>query len=691
MARPSARQGGGPARRGHLPDETDAARKLSGTSLRRAGRIFSYIRPYRASFFTGLGFLALSTLTFMVFPLVTGRLVDSATGAVRHGAAGGALGRITAAVPAQADSWLSQWLRLENINSVALFLLLVIVFQGVFSFFRIYFFAQVSERAVADVRRDLYAAFVRLPLTFFEKRRVGEITSRLSADVGQLQDAFSITLAEFFRQIVTLLGGSVIIMVTSVRLSLFMLTTIPVLAGLAFIFGKRIRLLARETQDQLAQTSVIVEETLQGIQVVKAFTNEDYETGRYNAALTRSVSAGLRAAWLRGAFVSFIIVGLFGGIVAVIWYGALCVQQGDLTIGELFSFILYTTFIGASVGGLGELYGKLQSILGASERVFEILDEEREASPPAPLLKERGDLARPAGVDVVNGQATDVFTTKNVVNAGVVNEFTTPAFTTPVDQRITSNDQPATIQGAVEYRHVSFAYPTRPDVPVLKDVSFRIRAGQKVALVGPSGAGKSTVAALLQRFYPLGGGQILVDGQPIETYDLWTLRGNIGVVPQETLLFGGTIRENIAYGRPGASDAEVTEAAQQANAWQFIQSFPEGLDTLVGERGVKLSGGQRQRVAIARAILKNPRILILDEATSSLDSESESLVQQAMDKLLEGRTSIVIAHRLSTIRAADQILVIDQGVVAERGTHEELLARTGGIYANLLRLQFELT
>ena len=650
MNRPSARAGGARRGSGHLPDEADAKRRLDRDSLRRAGRIFRYLRPYRGQFLVGLGFLALSTVTFMVFPLVTGRLVDSATGTVKHGAAGGPLGRLTENIPAGSASWLDRWLRLDNIGSVALFLLAVIVLQGIFSFFRIYFFSQVSERAVADVRRDLYGALVRLPLRFFETRRVGEITSRLTTDVAQLQDAFSITLAEFFRQIATLIGGSVIILVTSVRLSLFMLTTIPVLAGLAFVFGKRIRRLSRETQDQLAQTNVVVEETLQGIQVVKAFTNEDYEVARYNAGLNRSVGAALKAAWLRGAFVSFIIVGLFGGIVAVIWYGALCVQSGDLTIGELFSFILYTTFIGASVGGLGEIYGKVQSTLGASERVLDILDEEQESS-----NEELG---------MRNEKASN-------------SSFLIPHSPFPP------------ITGDIEYRHVSFTYPTRPDIEVLRDVSFRIRAGEKVALVGPSGAGKSTVAGLLQQFYPLSGGEILVDGRPASAYDLRTLRGAIGVVPQETILFGGTIRENIAYGRPGASEAEIVEAARQANALQFIQGFPEGLETVVGERGVKLSGGQRQRVAIARAILKDPAILILDEATSSLDSESERLVQEALDTLLEGRTSIIIAHRLSTIRQADKILVIDQGRVAEEGSHEELSRREQGIYANLLRLQVE--
>ncbi len=660
MNRPTARKGGARRGPGHLPDEADAKRRLDGASLRRASRVFRYMRPYRLKFFVGLGFLALSTMTFMIFPLVTGRLVDSATGKVRHGDAGGPLGRLTEHVPAGTGSWLSEWLRLENIGSVALFLLAVILLQGIFSFARIYFFSQVSERAVADIRRDLYGSLVRLPLSFFEKRRVGELTSRLTADVAQLQDSFSITLAELFRQVVTLLGGSVIILITSVRLSLFMLTTIPVLAGLAFVFGKRIRRLSAQTQDELAQTNVIVEETMQGIQVVKAFTNEAYETERYGAALNRSVRAALQASWLRGAFVSFIIVGLFGGIVAVIWYGALCVQSGDLTIGELFSFILYTTFIGASVGGLGEIYGKVQSTLGASERVLDILDEPVESALRA------------------NNQGI------NSTNSGADSSAS-------IDSRpgLLKAD-PDAINGEVEFRHVAFSYPTRPDLPVLTDVSFRIEAGQKVALVGPSGAGKSTIAALVQQFYELSGGDILIDRKPADTYDLRTLRGAIGVVPQETLLFGGTIRENIAYGRPGASEAEIIEAARQANAWQFIEGFPEKLETLVGERGVKLSGGQRQRVAIARAILKNPAILILDEATSALDSESERLVQDALDKLLEGRTSLIIAHRLSTIRKADKILVIDQGRVAEEGSHEELLQFSNGLYANLVRLQFEL-
>ncbi|MDQ4141373.1 MAG: ATP-binding cassette domain-containing protein, partial [Bacteroidota bacterium] len=363
-----------------------------------------------------------------------------------------------------------------------------------------------------------------------------------------------------------------------------------------------------------------------------------FEIGRYNRSLSNAVKNALKASYFRGAFVSFIIIGLFGGIILVLWFGASLVESRELTIGQLVQFIIYTTFIGASVGGLGDLYGRVQTSLGAADRVLEILDEPEEPT------------------NLPNFSGT-----------------------------------PLKVSGNIEYDQVAFSYPTRPDIAVLKDISFQIQSGEKVALVGPSGAGKSTIVALLMKFYNLKSGQICIDGQDINNLNLTELRRNIGIVPQEVLLFGGTIRENIAYGKPTATEEEIIQAAKKANAYQFIQSFPEKLDTVVGERGIKLSGGQRQRIAIARAILKNPAILILDEATSSLDSESEKLVQQAMDELMKGRTSIIIAHRLSTIRKADKILVIENGQIAEQGTHEELSLNEAGLYANLLRLQFELS
>jgi len=596
--------------------------KLTKEAFQRGMRIFRYVLPYRAKFIVGMVLLTLSSATFMAFPWVAGKLVDAANGKVFTLPGGLEL----------------------TITRIALLLFCVILFQGFFSFGRIWFFTQVSEFTVRDIRQALYAKFVSLPIPFFEKNRVGAITSRITSDVSMIQDTFSLTLAELFRQVVTLVVSTVLIMVTSVKLSLFMLATFPVLVLAAFVFGKKIRKQSKITQEELAKTNVIVEETLQAINTVKAFTNELFEVGRYNFSLNKVVRAALKSNLYRGAFVSFVIIGLFGGIILVLWRGATLVHTpvtdpDHLEIGQLVSFIIYTTFVGASVGGLGEMYGKVQSTLGASERILEILDE---ASEPTHLVPAVGQ-------------------------------------------------GPLAIQGNIEYRNVAFRYPTRPDLPVLQDISFDITSGEKIALVGPSGAGKSTIVSLLMQFYELSGGQILIDGRPIGSYDLTELRRHVGIVPQETLLFGGSIRENIAYGKTDATEAEITAAARKANAWQFIASFPEGLDTVVGERGIKLSGGQRQRVAIARAILKNPAILLLDEATSALDSESEKLVQGAMDELMKNRTSIIIAHRLSTIRKVDKILVIDGGRIVEQGSHDELADNENGLYANLLKLQFELS
>ena len=594
--------------------------KVNKESLKRSLRIFRYVLPYRAKFLVGLLMLVLSSSTFMAFPWLAGKLI----GAANH-----------------------QPVVLPNgytlgIDGIALLLFGIIVCQGFFSFGRIWFFTQVSEFTVRDIRQALYAKFVQLPIPFFEQNRIGAITSRITSDVAQIQDTFSLTIAELFRQVFTLLIGITAIMIVSVKLSLFMLLTFPPIILAAGLFGRKIRGLARNTQQELANTNTIVEETLQAINSVKAFTNEKFETQRYGTSLNRVVQAALRSNLYRGGFVSFIIIGLTGGIILILWRAATLVYSpgpDHLEVSQLLTFLLYTAFIGASIAGLGEMYGKVQSTLGASERILEILDEVPEPTHIEPAV-------------------------------GLI---------------------PTRIQGDIRYEHVAFRYPTRPDIAVLKDINFHIAAGEKIALVGPSGAGKSTIAGLLMQFYPLTSGRIVIDGHDVGDYDLTALRRHIGIVPQETLLFGGTIRENIAYGKPGASDGEIIEAAQRANAWQFIQAFPEALDTVVGDRGIKLSGGQRQRVAIARAILKNPAILILDEATSSLDSESEKLVQGALDELMQDRTSLIIAHRLSTIRKVDKILVIDGGRIVEAGTHEELSEREGGLYANLLRLQFELT
>ncbi|MBC7448975.1 MAG: ATP-binding cassette domain-containing protein, partial [Hymenobacteraceae bacterium] len=446
--------------------------KLTKEAFRRGLRIFRYVLPYRAKFIVGMVLLLLSSTTTMLFPWIIGKLVNVANGKPLALPGGFILG----------------------INQIAGGLFGVTVLQGLFSFGRIWFFTRVSEFTVRDIRQALYAKFVSLPVPFFEKNRVGAITSRITSDVAQIQDTFSLTLAELFRQVSTLIAGIVFIMVVSVKLSLFMLGTFPPIVVLAMVFGRKIRVLSKTTQEELAKTNVIVEETLQGINTVKAFTNELFEIRRYTTSLGNTVRAALKSNLYRGAFVSFVIIGLFGGIILVLWRAATLVQSGQMEVGDLVSFGFYTVFIGASVAGLGELYGKVQSTLGAPERTLEILDEPSEPT----------HLTRPAG------------------------------------------QAPLAIGGHIEYRHVAFTYPTRPDLPVLQNISFDIAAGEKIALVGPSGAGKSTIVSLLMQFYELSGGEILIDGRPIASYDLTELRRHVGIVPQETLLFGGSIRENIA-------------------------------------------------------------------------------------------------------------------------------------------------
>ena len=571
--------------------------------------IYQFIVPYRGKFIIGIIALLLSSLTLLAFPYLSGQLLDVAAGNT------------------------SQFS--DNINTIALGLLGLFLVQSVFSFMRVYFFAQVNERSTADIRVTLYRKLMSLPLIFYDQHRTGELISRITADVSLLQSTFSVTLAEFLRQVATLIIGTAIIGFMAPKLTGFMLATFPILVISGIIFGRYIRKLSKLTQDQLAASNVIVEETLQAVQAVKSFTSELFEIDKYSKALNKVVNTALRAAVFRGLFISFVVFVLFGGIVAVIWYGASLVQSGAITIGELISFILYTTLIGGSIAGLGDLYGQLQRAFGASERILSILDEDSE-------------------LDTTN----------------------------------TKLRPPLSIQGNIAFQNVSFAYPSRPDVTVLKGIDLNIEPGEKVALVGHSGAGKSTITQLLLRFYQTNQGKILVDGRDIQSYDLTSYRQHIGIVPQEVLLFGGTIQENIAYGKQDATLEEIREAARLANALDFIESFPEGLQTLVGERGVKLSGGQRQRVAIARAILKNPEILILDEATSSLDAESESLVQQALDTLMENRTTIIIAHRLATIRKVDRIYVLRNGKIVESGTHDELYDLDQS-YRNLVKLQMQ--
>ena len=591
---------------GGEPTEEDK-KKLNRDSLKKAMSIFRFIKPYRMKYAAGFVFLILSTGTTLSFGLL--------------------IGQITSVIQGKSAF---------TLNQVTLFFVGVLVAQAIFSFFRIYFFSQVSERAMADVRRATYSKIITLPIPFFEQRRVGELTSRISADVSQLQDVLTLTLAELFRQIATLTIGTAIIFYVSWKLTLFMLATFPVIIVAAMVFGKFIRKLSKLAQDQLATANVVVEETLQSVNIVKAFTNEKLEINRYGTALQQVVNTALRAAKFRGVFVSFVIFALFGGIIGVVWYGGSLVISNEMPFADLLTFIVYTTFIGGSVAGMGDLYAQLQKTVGASERILEILEESSEVNATEEL----------------------------------------PLF--------------VPVQGHVRFEDVRFTYPSRPDMPVLKGITLDVAAGRKIALVGQSGAGKSTIVQLLMRYYAIGGGRVTIDDRDLATFNVTELRKNIAVVPQEVMLFGGTIMENIQYGKAGATEAEVREAARKANALQFVDSFPEGLQTIVGERGVKLSGGQRQRIAIARAILKDPAILILDEATSSLDAESEQLVQEALDELMQNRTTIIIAHRLATIRKVDMIYVMREGQIAETGTHDQLAMREDGIYANLVRLQFEI-
>ncbi len=582
-------------------------KKISWNGFKITLDVFRYILPYKGTFIAGMVFLVLSTGTSLVFPKLIGSIIEVIEGKSAF-----------------------------TINQITLILFAVLIFQAVFSFFRIYLFTKVSERTMLDIRRDVFSKIITLPVSFLEQRRVGELTSRITSDVAQLQGLLSFTIAEVFRQLATLVVGMGILFYTSWKLTLFMLATFPILVIASVFFGRYMRRLSKKAQDQLAEANVVAEETLQSVNVVKAFTNEHVEVKRYETILEKVVTLSMEAAAFRGGFVSFIIFALFGGIVGVVWYGAGLVESGEFGLSDLFTFILYTTFIGASISGMGDLYAQINKTIGASERIFEILEE-------------------------------------------------TPEITLAESERPLHEH----VKGDIVYENVRFSYPSRKDLPVLKGLSFDVKAGKKIALVGYSGAGKSTIIQLLMRFYDHDSGQILIDGKPITSYGISELRKNIAIVPQEVMLFGGSIYENILYGKPSATREEVYEAARKAHATEFIDSFPEKYETVVGERGIKLSGGQRQRIAIARAVLKDPKILILDEATSSLDAESEKLVQIALDELMQNRTSIVIAHRLATIRKVDNIYVIREGQIAESGTHQELSLITNGLYASLIKLQFE--
>ncbi|WP_107037835.1 ABC transporter ATP-binding protein [Brumimicrobium mesophilum] len=593
--------------------------KLSKESVQKAKKIFSYLKPYKAYFLLGWLFLVISSSAGLLFPYLLGQLLG---------------GELPAGTTNPSNQELMEGINLDNINSVALLLLVLLIIQSVSSFFRVIIFTQVTEKTMRDIRKDAFDKLIYMPMDFFNKNKVGELTSRIAADITLIQDTLRTTVAELFRQIIIIVGSIVFITIVSWRLALIMLATVPVMALIAVVFGRFIRKLSKKAQDHSATSNSIIEESLMGITNVKTFTNELFMIAKYRKSIETIKSLNIKSGNWRGVFISFIIMCLFGAIIFIIWQGLHMTVGPDATLdrGDFFAFVMFTVFMGASIGSIPDLYASMQKAIGSTEHLMNIIAEETEEQ-------------------IHKGKSKDP------------------------------------IHGDVAFEKVSFYYPQRKDIMVLDELSFSAKRGEKIALVGASGAGKSTIASLLQRFYSPTLGSYTIDGKSVQDFDLSYLRENMALVPQEVILFSGTIKENILFGKQGATDEEVETAAKKANAFDFIKSFPEGFDTQVGDRGIQLSGGQKQRIAIARAILKDPTILILDEATSALDAESESLVQEALDRLMENRTSFIIAHRLSTIRKANTILVMEHGKVVEQGTHEELISKENGVYANLNKLQ----
>lgn len=584
---------------------------LTFKNLKKALKLFSFINP-KWKFAAGMFFLAGTATVAVAFPIKSGELI-------------GLFGD---------DQMNIEKARTEMIQ-LLIYLVSILAIQGVFSFGRVYMFTQVAENMLFGIRNTLFEKLIKLPMSFYSKSHSAELNSRVSSDINMIGEAFTINLAELIRQSVIIVGGiTALFFYGKWIIAIKFLIILPPVAIVTVFFARRIRKFSKELQDKIAASNIIVGEALSGISNVKSFTNEGHEITKYKKITGEIKKFAYKYGMLRGFFFTFIITCLFGGIIFVIWSLFLLKIEGQIDSYSLGKFLMISMFVVASIGGLPEQIASVQRALGATERVFELMDMTGEE-----ITYEKKNFKK--------------------------------------------------ISGKIEFRNVFFSYPSRDNFQVLNNISFSAEKGKSVAIVGPSGSGKSTLANLILRFYDCNEGEILIDEKNNKSYSISELRNNMAIVPQDVLLFDGSIKDNIEYGNPGASFEEIKEAASKANALSFIESFPNKFDTLVGDRGIQLSGGQKQRIAIARAVLKDPSILILDEATSSLDSESERLVQDALDKLMEGRTSIVIAHRLSTIKNSDLIIVLDKGVVVESGTHESLLNNKEGLYKSLSRLQFQ--
>ena len=518
------------------------------------------------------------------------------------------------------------------LNNIALVLVVVFLFQAASVFAQSYLISYAGERVVTDLQKRLYTHLQKLPLGFFNEQRTGDLTSRFTNDVSVVRFAVTGNLISLAQSLITLIGGIAIIILRDWRITLLIVGLIPLLTGIGLFFGSKLKRMANQVQSQLGETTTVLEETISNEKTVKSFTREDYEVGRYNTGIEKVFALAMRRTRLQSSFAALMTFLAFSAIALVLWFGGQQVLDGNLTPGELVSILIYMGIVAGPVGNLTNLFSQFQMAIGGAERIFNLLDE--------PITVSDVPGAKPL----------------------------------------------PTVKGHLRFEQVEFEYNEK--TPVLHSLGFEALPGQVVALVGPSGAGKTTVANLIPRFFDPKAGRITLDGQDIKLVQTRSLREQIGIVPQEPVLFGTSVGENIGYGRLDATQEEIEIAARAANAHEFIVKLAVGYDTLVGERGVKLSGGQRQRVAIARAILRNPRILILDEATSSLDSESESLVQEALERLMRDRTTIVIAHRLTTIEKADKIVVMEQGRVMEQGTHVELI-EAQGLYYRLYTRNFQ--